>query len=312
MVERKSISINPAFLNIKSRKKKTLKKQKKEKPSIKPNTIKRDLINKVKNYQKKIKENKKTEKKSEIPKFEDEFNDSLDYLQSLVKKKREKKNKKNKSNHNLINSSVENEALNTSENLTIKLTNTNIKDDVPYGILKNGKKPTYRQYFKKNTSLKNIEPLKLETNIESLTQFEPRKENLSNFKQNFLIKHSPSHTIEKINEEKSILKKIPSKYIKKRKIKTKRKLGKCGNIIGILVKNNRTRKKIETDHELLKTSTLKEVKQHLRKQGLLKIGSSAPPDILRKIYEDSFLTGDVYNKNSGVLIHNYLNEEEDE
>ena len=36
-------------------------------------------------------------------------------------------------------------------------------------------KPTYRQYFK-NTTLKNIEPLKLETNIESKTEFEPRKQ----------------------------------------------------------------------------------------------------------------------------------------
>ncbi len=103
--------------------------------------------------------------------------------------------------------------------------------------------------------------------------------------------------------------KLSEKYIRRKKTRTRRNLGKKGGKIGILIKNNSTRKKIETDQEILKTSSLKDIKQHLRKRGLLKIGSSAPPDILRKIYEDSFLTGEIYNKNTGVLIHNYLNEE---
>ncbi len=29
----------------------------------------------------------------------------------------------------------------------------------------------------------------------------------------------------------------------------------------------------------------------------------------RKLYEDSFMSGDVYNKSSNILIHNYLHEE---
>ena len=347
MVEqKKSISINPAFLKMGSRKNKTVKREKKQKPIIKPNTIKRDLIKKVKSYQEKIKKEKKQQEKQEQEtqgktEFEDEFNDSLEYLQTLVNKRKEKKKKK-------INNSIVSNQSNVIHTTTQSIEHSSMNDDIPYGILKNGKKPTYRQYIKKNTSLKHAaEPIKIETNVESLQEFEPRKSNLNEFKENFMLKNKqqsilinplePNNNIEtnaststsisrntpistnsfliNKNENKknpNDCKKLPERYIKKRNITTKRKLGKTGNKIGILVKNNKTRKKIEKDHEVLKTSTLKEVKKHLRNHGLLKIGSSAPPEILRKIYEDSFLTGDVYNKNSGVLIHNYLNEDQEE
>ena len=53
-----------------------------------------------------------------------------------------------------------------------------------------------------------------------------------------------------------------------------------------------------------------DVKNELCKSGLLKIGSSAPKPLLYEIYEHSTLTGDVINKNKDVLLHNYLNENE--
>ena len=45
------------------------------------------------------------------------------------------------------------------------------------------------------------------------------------------------------------------------------------------------------------------------KHNIIKSGSSAPEPVLRKLYEDCFSTGSVYNKNADNLIHNYLNEE---
>ena len=48
------------------------------------------------------------------------------------------------------------------------------------------------------------------------------------------------------------------------------------------------------------------IKKYLRKHNLIKIGSIAPDDVLRNIYERSYLSGDVYNKNPDMLIHNFL------
>ena len=57
------------------------------------------------------------------------------------------------------------------------------------------------------------------------------------------------------------------------------------------------------------TRNISEVKDYLRKHELLKVGSSAPTDVIRAIYENSILAGDVHNKNSQVLVHNYMTPE---
>ena len=45
---------------------------------------------------------------------------------------------------------------------------------------------------------------------------------------------------------------------------------------------------------------------YLKKHNIIKTGSPAPDSILRKLYEDSYLAGDIYNKNSDYLLHNYI------
>ena len=196
MVEKKSISVNPAFLKINSGgRSKTMKKEKKKKPSIKPNTIKRDLINKVKDYQKKEKEKKRKQEKmvdgnneQDNNNFESEFKDSLEFLEKKINQKKEKKKKRK----DLLSTPPEQ---NEISSLT-EVSNIIVKNDVPYGILKGGKKPTYRQYIKNknfsmknNIHMKNKSSLKIES-IPNNEEFEKRKSNLNNFKQDFLIKHN--------------------------------------------------------------------------------------------------------------------------
>ena len=42
------------------------------------------------------------------------------------------------------------------------------------------------------------------------------------------------------------------------------------------------------------------------------MGSTAPNDVLRMMYESCILTGDVKNENGDILVHNYLNSKEKE
>jgi hypothetical protein len=99
--------------------------------------------------------------------------------------------------------------------------------------------------------------------------------------------------------------------IRKRVTKTmKYKLGKKGRIVSVLIKNLKTRKLVQHEHALLKQKNILDVKNYLRKKNLLKIGSDAPPDVLRQIYETAILTGDVENKAKEVLIHNYMHPDE--
>ena len=76
---------------------------------------------------------------------------------------------------------------------------------------------------------------------------------------------------------------------------------------GVLIKNRDTQKRIKNEIGLLKKKSIQEIKNYLREKNLIKVGSNAPPDILRKIYEDSILSGDIKNNNSSNLIHNFLN-----
>ena len=60
--------------------------------------------------------------------------------------------------------------------------------------------------------------------------------------------------------------------------------------------------------DVLKTTKLTDIKNYLKRHNLMKIGSAAPEDVIRKIYEDARLSGSIYNKNPDVLIHNYMTE----
>ena len=82
--------------------------------------------------------------------------------------------------------------------------------------------------------------------------------------------------------------------------------------VGVLIKCSKTRKMVRNEQKVLRTKCLAEIKQYLRKHNLIKVGSNAPEDILRKIYEDSFLAGNIYNKNPENLLHNYISTDPDE
>lgn len=85
-------------------------------------------------------------------------------------------------------------------------------------------------------------------------------------------------------------------------------LGKRGRKIAVLVKNSETRKKISIEHTLLKQTNIHDMKKYLKRHNLLKSGSHAPIDVIKKLYEQSLMGGDIRNSNKDNLIHNYLSE----
>ena len=79
--------------------------------------------------------------------------------------------------------------------------------------------------------------------------------------------------------------------------------------MSVLIKNSQTRRKIQTEQALLKQKSILDIKNHLRSNNLLKVGSNAPSDVLRHLYEQSILAGQIENKAKDTLIHNYFNDE---
>jgi hypothetical protein len=170
-------------------------------------------------------------------------------------------------------------------------------NDVPYGCLKNGNKPTYRSWMNKSTmnnKSTHNETLKNYTNSNDSSL--DREKKLNELKNKYFREKEK----EKEKEKTFIKRTIKKKYtLGKSDIKRK---------VGILIKNINTRKKVTDSHKELKTHEINDIKKYLRNRGLIRIGNTTPHDVLRKIYESSILSGDITNNNKDILLHNLLNE----
>jgi len=174
-------------------------------------------------------------------------------------------------------------------------------NDVPYGCLKNGNKPTYRSWINKSTmnnKSTHNETLKNYTNSNDLSL--DREKKLNELKNKYFREKEREKEKEKEKEKTFIKRTIKKKYtLGKSDIKRK---------VGILIKNINTRKKVTDSHKELKTHEINDIKKYLRNRGLIRIGNTTPHDVLRKIYESSILSGDITNNNKDILLHNLLNE----
>jgi len=79
--------------------------------------------------------------------------------------------------------------------------------------------------------------------------------------------------------------------------------------VGVLVSNKTMRNNISTKAQLLKQTPIDEIRRELIKTGFIRVGSNAPNDVLRQLYETSkMICGEVHNHNTENLLYNYINE----
>jgi hypothetical protein len=190
-----------------------------------------------------------------------------------------------------------------------------LSDDTPYGCLKDGKKPTFRMY---NKTIKNNTRFSDDNESNQDSTYSERQTKLKDLKNRHNKKASTisqNENAENENGESDSNENRNSHSLRKTKIRrrlrktiTKKfKLGKqAGNVVGVWIKNNDTRKNIQKEQGLLKSKQLGEVKKYLVEKNLIKIGSTAPPGVIRNIYEASMLSGEVENIGKGVGLHNFL------
>ena len=348
-MSQKTIKINPAFLSL-SRTKKVKdsahnKREKKVKPKTyaSPNVMRKELLSKIKDFQNKVEKARESqEDKVDVEEFDDEFNRSLGFLQSLNSKRNEKKNRKREKRRTLkkergpeIQVSTElPSALRTPQDycaptapapvhvtapalapVLVPALNTAtqkvpsaptsrysgsiaLKEPPPYSSLKNGSKPTFREWRRQTQKITHevaqSKPLiRINEKTHPVPERTERSKELEKIKSEYRLNNPRGR---------------PRSYIKRRTRTVKYRLGKSEKKVSVLIKNHNTRKLVKHEQGLLKRKSMMEVKNFLREKNLLKTGSAAPNDVLRQMYEQSILAGDVSNKGEGTLIHNYLHD----
>ena len=412
----KTIEINPSLFSVGGLSKKNRSKKNKSMsaPLISPNILKNKLLKRIKDHKKKETENfdkskhdfsepKKGESFSNnITTYTDEFNDSIEYLQTLSKQKKidsensikkaaiQRKTVKNYSSMPLVSLELPEELKETFINIDTETIQTNNAlpnhivqnyktNDVPYGILKGGNKPTYRQW---NRTQKNYQPvsnnfltnapiserevrlnlLKQKLKQQSTIVSQPTQNSLPVYsipEQQIQSVIQPLQTqvqtpvltpvqtqvqtpvltpdLEEILLTHNLIQKPKQEFIintqndnknsivtidKPEKIKTTKKLfkktihkkytlgkSKIKRTVGVLLKDKNTRKNVINAQKDLRDKSVSDVKTYLRKHNLIKIGSNAPNDVIRKIYESAMLAGEITNNNKETMIHNFIKDD---
>ena len=84
--------------------------------------------------------------------------------------------------------------------------------------------------------------------------------------------------------------------------------GKKNDTVRVLIKDKSTYDGINRDVDKLKKHNMNKIRNFLRTKRLYKVGSTAPDDVLREIYINVSLTGEIENKGSDTMLHNYLHD----
>jgi hypothetical protein len=248
----------------------------------------------------------------------------------------------------LFNDNVLQNVMNTMPNVTnelpsIKLNMHNNPNYPKYGCLKGGTLPTYRSW--KNQTQRKPPSLNdqyissipyIQTASSHPTQENyrpplqsippPRPQNTPIYSgpmaaESMNVKSELDKEIERQKarmEMKQIIQKTkPQKMPKLKYLKQKRTLKRTYHVgkskvfpkVAVLVSNKTIRNNITTKKQMLNQTPIEEIRKFLLKKGFIKVGSTSPNDVLRKMYESVILiSGDVTNHNPDNLLYNFFND----
>ncbi len=267
--------------------------------------------------------------------FKSDFNESIAYLSGVSKKSDDETKVKNRTLKHYAPGENKPPVMLTNilgmEPIAMHIPNVmqmptiqipNIRSTVPpppqYGCLKGGKLPLYRQFTRKNYDI--IPPTVGGCPIQVLpptpTLLPPTPT---------LLPPNPTPQIDlsggrdrKVEEIAKITNFMKSKYKppppkrQRKTIKRTYNVGKSKNVprVSVLLSNKTIRNNISTKSQLLKQTPIQDVKKFLVKNGFIKIGSIAPNDVLRKMYETaSLVCGEIHNYSPENLVYNFFNAE---
>ena len=334
----KTIQLNPEYLSVGGKKKdkhNKTRKERKVRPTapVNPSKLRKEFLNRIKEHQVKTENGANTKVAEDVKgsgTFNSEFNSSMDYLEKLSKERADKKKeqrsmKRTKKQKHMIppggkkpdifvNTELPKEMdMNTIQpppvhvgemplvNVAVhsgsiseqpRRHNQTVKHKEPlYSSLKNGSRPTFRELMTKGA------PAPVEVGAPAPLQVGAAVP-------------VPAPAITARREKLAALRtkhQDPKRPMREKRIKTyKYSLGKKDRNVGVLIKNNVTRRNVKKAHADLKKTSILDIKKYLKQHNLLKSGSDAPPDVLRQLYEQTRLAGEIQNNNSDNLLHNYL------
>tara|TARA_Y100000389_G_scaffold28434_1_gene24341 strand:+ start:10890 stop:11843 length:954 start_codon:yes stop_codon:yes gene_type:complete len=279
----------------------------------KPQSLKRNHILKFireqqeKNY-KKVMEGDPYVKNQDIlqDSFKSNFSDTLNYLMDIAEKE---KDSKPSHNHTVRKQSVH-------ENVSLEIPNTfrppettisnpqttsniqlssPVKDHSPsWGCLKNGSLPTFRDWKNRTQKI----PLGSTTSELPSTSISPILAEINEKRS-----QKPDNNVARLMYPKQ-----------KRTVRRTYKVGrhKQKPQVSVLVSNRTLRNKVSTESQHLKQVPIQDVRSYLVKKGFIKVGSSSPIDVLRKMYETArLMCGEMENHNPDNLLYNYFHNHED-
>ncbi len=120
--------------------------------------------------------------------------------------------------------------------------------------------------------------------------------------------------LRKIHEQKVEAQKPKPKVVQKQIKKIVRRTFQVGKnkhkpVVSVLLPNKTIRNRVSSKSYVIKTAPISDVRKYLIKHGFIKVGSTAPSDVLRKMYESLVLIdGDVKNHNPDNLLFNFFQE----
>ena len=280
--------------------------------------------------------------------FQREFDQSLDFFSKLAQKKEQEikqarpnihqstiKNYPNPQPNSILLQPNFSIPINTNENVNLEfpeeysIPTQNISRTEPpiqiyrpvqpsYGCLKNGSLPTYRNWKHQTQRVyPSLQPTMqpamqpaMQT-IQSTLYDNPTIEKAKMF--------GIMKTKERMKEDEErkkggggLQKKNKIRYLKRKKIyKRTYHVGrsKIAPKIGVLISNRTIRNRTTEQTHMLRQIPIQEVRKYLIKKGFIKVGTTAPNDVLRKMYESVLLIcGDVQNHNPENLLYNFIND----